>query len=107
MPQIEVTEEVLEKIKDQSWYTETDVTMLDISSLEDLVGESYAFQCARYIYHGKVQNITATHIVLKDAAVVYDTGVLDAKEASDRQVLPFKTVNIMRQAIESFWKPRW
>lgn len=105
MVQIEVSEEDLGKIRDL--VCDKDIDLIEIEDMKDLVGEKYAFQCARYIYHGKVSNVTGSHIVLKDAAIVYDTGELDASQASDRQVMPFKTVNIMRQAIESFWKPKW
>lgn len=102
MVQIELTDEQLEKIRPI-----VGDEIKEINSLDELVGEKYAFQCARYIYFGRVISVSASHLVLKEAAIVYDTGELDSKRASDIQILPFKTVNLMRQSIESFWKPNW
>jgi len=101
MPTIEISESTFEKIKDQlgEEYTE-------IECLEDLVGKTYAFQCARYIYHGKVKTVNATYIELTKAGIVYETGELKASSADDRQELP-NNVFIQRIAIESFYAPKW
>ena len=53
---IEVSDETFEKIKDQ---LQEDVQ--EIESLDELIGKTYLFQCARYIYHGKVKTITPTY----------------------------------------------
>ena len=99
---IEISDETFEKIKDQL----TDEEVEEVNNLEDLVGKKYAFQCARYIYFGKVKTINAIYIELTDASVVYDTGELKAKEASDKQELP-NNVFVMRNAIENFYRPKW
>ena len=101
MPTINISEETLEKIKDQlgSEYQE-------IETLDDLVGKTYAFQCARYIYHGKVKSVNSTYIELTKAGIVYETGELNASSPSDRQELP-NNVFVLRNAIESFYKPKW
>ena len=101
MPTINISEETLEKIKDQlgSEYQE-------IETLDDLIGKTYAFQCARYIYHGKVKSINSTYIELTKAGIVYETGELNTSSPSDRQELP-NNVFVLRNAIESFYKPKW
>lgn len=98
---LEVSDETFAKIKDQlgDEYQE-------IENLDDLIGKTFAFQCARYIYHGKVKSINATYIELTKAGIVYDTGGLKDSNVEDRQELP-SNVFIMRQAIECFWKPKW
>lgn len=98
---IEVSDEMFEIIKDQ-----IGGDVQEIETLDDLVGKKYAFQCARYIYHGKVKTVNSTYIELTDASVVYETGELKAKEASDKQELP-SNLFIMRNAIENFYKPKW
>jgi len=99
---IEVSDETYEKIKDQLSEEEIE----EVESLDDLIGKTYLFQCARYIYHGKVKKVNATYIELSKASIVYETGELKASNASDKQELP-SNVFVMRNAIESFWKPKW
>ena len=101
MKTIEISEETYEKIKDQ-----LGDEALEVENLDDLSGKKFLFQCARYIYYGKVRTINSTYIELEKAGIVYETGELKAKSASDFQELP-SNVFIMRNAIESFWKPRW
>ena len=103
MPTIEISEETLEKIKEQLG---DDFKVKEIESLNDLVGETFVFQCARYIYHGKVKSVNSTYIELEDASVVFNTGDYDAKEAEDKQALPHN-VFVMRQSIEAFYKLKW
>jgi hypothetical protein len=80
--------------------------MEKIEDLEDLVGETYVFQCARYIYHGKVKKVNATYIELEDAGVVFETGDYNSQTPQDLQKLP-NNVFVMRQSIESFAKMKW
>ena len=77
-----------------------------IENLENLVGETYLFQCARYIYHGKVKSVNADFIELEDAGIVFETGDYSANEAKDRQSLP-KGVFVLRASLESFYKLNW
>jgi hypothetical protein len=99
---IKISDETFEKIKDQFGGE----NIKELGELKDLVGETYCFQCARYIYHGKVKKITADYIELEDASVVFDTGDYDNKEAEDKQETPHN-IYVMRQAIEAFYKLRW
>ena len=98
---IEISDETFEKIKDQ-----LGEDTQEIETLDDLVGQKYAFQCARYIYFGKVKTINAIYIELTNASIVYNTGELKAKDAGDKQELP-SNLFIMRNAIESFYQPKW
>lgn len=100
---IEVSKETLEKIKEQFG---EEVDIKEINNLEDLIGETYLFQCCRYIYHGKVVAVNSDFIKLKKGGIVFETGAFDKKEPEDRQALPYDT-NVMRQSIESFYKMKW
>lgn len=104
MPTIEISEETLAKIKDQLG---SDVELKEIESLQDLIGETYLFQCARYIYHGEVKKITSDYIELKNAGVVFETGRYDSNHPEDLQKLPKGNVFVLRQAIESFYQLNW
>jgi len=103
MPTLEVSEETLAKIKNQLG---DELDLKEINSMEDLVGEIYCFQCARYIYHGEVSAVNSDYITLKNAGVVFDTGDYNATEADDAQKLP-NGVKVLRQSIESFYKLNW
>ena len=100
---IEVSDETFDKIKDQL----TDGEVKEIDSLGDLIGETYLFQCARYIYHGEVKSITTDYIELKNASVVFDTGDYENSDASDKQKVPKNKIHVMRQSIEAFYKLLW
>ena len=80
--------------------------MTTIKNFDNLVGKTYAFQCARYIYHGKVELVNETYIELTKAGIVYETGELKASKAEDRKELP-SNVFVMKNAIESFYSPKW
>jgi len=103
MPTIEISEETLTKIKEQLG---EEFEVKEINNLEDIIGETYLFQCARYIYHGKVKSVNATYIELEDAGVVFETGNYDSSSPDDRQALPHNAF-VMRQSIEAFYKMKW
>ena len=100
---IEVSEDTFEKIKDQLAEEE----VIEVENMDSLVGKKWAFQCARYIYFGKVEQVNNTFIELSEAQTVFDTGEYSAKEASDSQEMPKKKVLVMRNAIESIYPTRW
>lgn len=99
---LEVSDEIYEKIQDQ--LGEDDIK--EIENLDDLIGETYCFQCARYIYHGKVKSVNSDYIELEKAGIVFETGSYDNKEPEDRQALP-KNVYVLRQSIEAFYELKW
>jgi len=102
MKTIKISDETYELIKDQLDETETK----PIEDLNDLIGQVFTFWCARYIYHGKVKAVNSTYITLTDAGIVYETGELNAKNASDLQDTP-NEIQIMWNAVESFTKLKW
>jgi len=103
MPTLEVSEETLKKIRDQLG---EELEIKEVKDMEDLIGETYLFQCARYLYHGKVKDVNSTFITLEDSGVVFETGAYDSKQPEDLQKLPYD-VKVMRQSIESFCKMKW
>jgi len=98
---IEISDETWEKIKDQ-----VGEDFKEIENLQDLIGQKYLFECARYFYYGKVKKVTSDYVELTDAGKVFDSGALDAKSPTDLQKVP-GNIFVMRNAIESFWKPKW
>ncbi len=103
MVQIDISDETLQKIKEQLG---DDFKVKEISNLEDLIGETYLFQCARYVYHGKVKSVNSTYIELEDAGVVFETGGYDNSTPEDRQQLP-NNCFVMRDSVEAFYKLKW
>ena len=91
-----------EKIKEQLREEERK----EINNLEDLVGETYLFQCARYIYHGKIKSVNSSYVELENASVVFDTGDYSNSEADDKQSLP-NGVFVLIGSIESFYQLNW
>ena len=98
---IEVSDETYEKIKDQLQDDDA-----EIEDWSDLVGGVYCFQCARYVYHGQVEYVSAGFVRLANAGIVYETGALDAKAATDRQPLPNGAL-VLRSSIESIFRLEW
>ena len=102
MPILKISQLTYEKIKEQLKESEVE----PINDLKDLVGKTYAFWCARYIYHGTVKAVNPTYITLEDVGIVYETGELDSKTAKDLQELP-NDCHVLIQSIESFTKMNW
>ena len=101
---IDVSDETLEKIKDQLG---DDFEPIEVNGMDDLVGKKWAFQCARYIYFGKVKSVNSTFIELDEAQVVFDTGEYSNTAPNDAQDLPKKKAMIMRQSVESIDPVKW
>src|ERR1044072_14307 len=70
MPTLEVSEETLEKIKDQLGLD----SFKDISNYEDLVGGKFFFRTVTYFLTGEVKKVVGRFVYLKNAAVIFDTG---------------------------------
>lgn len=98
----EVSEDILEQIEELINGEKT----VEIDSMDDLVGQKYLFQCARYSYHGKVKSVTPDYIELTDCGVVFNTGSYDSKTPEDREETP-NNIFVMRQSIETFFKLKW
>jgi hypothetical protein len=56
--------------------------------LEGLMGEKVAIWCECYIYAGKLVGVNDADILLEDAHIVYETGLLTTKGFKDAQPLP-------------------
>jgi len=80
---------------------------VEVDSLNDFVGKKLAFQCARYIYYGKIKKVNEVFIELEDASIVYDTGDWSNSSASDAQNSPKGTIYLMRQSIECLLSTKW
>jgi hypothetical protein len=73
----------------------------ETDGLESLLGERVTFWCVNYIYTGKLVGVNDSCVKLTDAAIVYETGELDAKSWKDAQSLP-NDWYVQLSAIESF-----
>ncbi len=69
MPQIEVSDETYEKIKDQ---LDQDDLRMDV--LDDLVGQKWFFRTVTYHLVGRVKKRMGNFLVLEGAAWVADSG---------------------------------
>jgi len=69
--------------------------------LEKLLGERVTLFCLNYIYTGQLIGVNDSCVLLKDAAVVYETGAFTDKAWKDAQKLPGEWY-VQIGAIESF-----
>ena len=70
MPQIEISDETYEKIKDQLSQDEK----LDISGLDDLVGKKWFFRGIPFHWVGKVKDRIGDILELEGASWIADSG---------------------------------
>jgi hypothetical protein len=56
--------------------------------LQKLLGERVTLFCGNYIYTGLLAGVNDTCVLLKTAAIVYETGPLNDKKWKDAQELP-------------------
>jgi hypothetical protein len=56
--------------------------------MNELIGKRVTIFCAVYIYTGVLTEVTDTHVKLKDAAIVYETGAFTTSAWADAQPLP-------------------
>ena len=69
--------------------------------LEKFLGKRITLFCANYIYTGLLVGVNESCVLLKDAAIVYETGELTSGSWKDAQALP-KEWYVQTSAIESF-----
>jgi len=67
------------------------------------MGERVTLFCLNYIYTGLLVGVNTSCVLLKDAAIVYETGELTSKTWKDAQALPGDWY-VQTGAIESFGK---
>ena len=99
----EVSDEILEKIEELVG----DDDVVEVDSISDFIGKKLAFQCARYIYFGKVEKVNETFIELSDASIIFDTGGFSNTKPDDIQGMPKEKVYLMRQSIETIFPTNW
>ena len=66
-----------------------------------LIGQCITLYCMNYIYTGELVGVNASCVLLKNAAVVYETGAYTDKTWKDAQPLPGDWY-VQVSAIESF-----
>ena len=69
--------------------------------LEKLLGKRVTLFCCRYIYTGILAGVNTTCVLLKDPAIIYETGEFTTKEWKDAQKLPHDWY-VQASSIESF-----
>ena len=99
----EVSDEILEKIEELV----DDDDVIEVDSISDFIGKKLAFQCARYIYFGKVKKVNEVFVELDDASTIYETGEFSSSTASDMQNMPKNKMYLMRQSIEAIYPTLW
>ena len=77
------------------------VTEIEGEGLTALLGERVTLFALNYIYTGTLVGVNDTCVLLKDAAIVYETGELMATGWKDAQKLPHDWY-VQISAIESF-----
>jgi len=56
--------------------------------LAEMIGDPVFIMCIRYAYRGTVVSVSSDGIILKDATVVFGSGALSNKKASNEEALP-------------------
>lgn len=104
MPTLEISEETLEKIKEQLG----DFEFKEINNYEDLVGSKYFFRTVTYHLVGEVKKIVGRFAYLKNASWVADSGrFMDCiKDGKYNEVEPVGDAFINLDSVTDFfpWK---
>lgn len=72
------------------------------SGFEELLGERVLIFSLNYIYTGKLIGVNDTCVLLDEAQIVYETGVMTEPGFKDAQPLPTPQWYISLSTIESF-----
>lgn len=73
----------------------------DECGFEAALGKRVLLIC-NYFYDGQLVGVDETHIELESASIVYETGSWTDAGWTDSQPLPFQTLRVMKQSIESW-----
>lgn len=73
----------------------------DNGGLKSLIGKKVLLFCLNYIYTGELVGVVEGEVLLKDAAIVYETGAFNEKVFKDAQKLGHP-LYIARGSIESY-----
>lgn len=82
------------------------VTEVENEGMLKLMGKRVTFFCLNYIYVGELIGVNDTCVLIKDPAIVYETGPFSEKKYKDEQSLCVAEFYIQKNCIESFgeWK---
>lgn len=104
MPTLEISQETYEKIKEQLTADE----LVDISTLDDLVGQKLFIRTVTYHLTGKVVKRMGAFIQLEDAAWIADSGRFSQaiKDGELSEVEPVGTAWVNLSSVVDFfpWK---
>jgi len=78
------------------------VTEVENEGLVKLMGERVTFFCLNYIYVGELVGVNETCVLLKNPAIVYETGKFSDKAYKDEQSLCIDEFYVTITGIESF-----
>lgn len=78
------------------------VTEVNDEGFEKLMGETITIFCLNYIYTGELIGVNDDCVLLKNPAIVYETGAFSDKAWKDRQSLCVDEFYIQKGCIESF-----
>jgi len=78
------------------------VTEVESEGLIKLMGEKVTFFGLNYIYTGELIGVNDTCVLLKNPAIVYETGKFSDKSYKDEQSLCVEEFYIAMNCIESF-----
>lgn len=67
-----------------------------------LMGKKVTFFCLNYIYTGELIGVNETCILLKNPAIVYETGSFSDSKFKDEQSLCVEEFYLQKGCIESF-----
>lgn len=81
--------------------------LVEIQTVENegmmkLLGKRVTFFCLNYIYVGELIGVNETCVLLKDPAIVYETGSFTGKAYKDEQSLGVSEFYIQKNCVESF-----
>lgn len=78
-----------------------DVQEVSGEGLVGLLGQRVTLFCLNYIYEGKLIGVNDADVLLEEAGIVYETGVLTGPKRQDLQPLP-GNLYVRTSAIESY-----
>ena len=74
----------------------------EVSGFEKYLGENVLLLCANYFYTGKLIGVNSDHVLLKNPAIVYETGSWLEKSYKDVQKLHVDEWQVRIGMIESY-----
>ena len=80
------------------------IEQVDGEGLVGLLGEKVTLFCLNYIYTGELIGVNDSCVLLKDPAIVYETGAFDDPNWKDAQKMHCDEFYVTINCIESFGK---